>query len=230
MKSEEIRDLLPSYVAGALSAEQSKRVEASLEDDPGLKQELAEWRVLRAGVADVSTEEPAFRPELIEDVHRRIDAYEEGLKAARLKPGLQRTTETTGSTGTIETWVEKIFGLWEATPFAAQVAVAAQFAALAVLITVVSIGPSGDSGFTTASGGTAGAADGRSVTVVFQPGATLDEVRVLLEQTGAQIVAGPSGQGAYSLNLGDIDDAEVASLLETLRSNDAVVRFAAPVE
>jgi anti-sigma factor RsiW len=230
MKTEEIRDLLPSYAAGALGAEQSKQVEALLENDPELKQELAEWRVLRSTVADVSKEEPAFRPELIEDVHRRIDAYEDGLRAARHESGSQRTSATTAGKGTTETWLGRIFGLWDATPFAAQIAVAAQFAALAVLITVVSIGPSGDAEFTTASGGAAGVADGRIVTVVFQPGTTVDEIQALLEQAGAQIVAGPSGQGAYTLNVGDIDETEVATLLETLRGYETVVRFAAPVE
>jgi anti-sigma factor RsiW len=230
MKTEEIRDLLPSYAAGALGAEQAKRVEALLEVYPELKEELVEWRVLRSAVADVSNEEPAFRPELIDDVHRRIDAYEEGLKAARLEPESQRKPGITAGPGIVKSLLGGISGLWDATPFAAQVAMAAQFAVLAVLITVVSVRPSGDPGFATASGGAAGVADGRGVTVVFQPGTTLDEVQVLLEQTGAQIVAGPSGQGAYSLNLGDVDDAAVASLLETLRGQDAVVRFAAPVE
>jgi hypothetical protein len=68
------------------------------------------------------------------------------------------------------------------------------------------------------------------VTVVFQPATTVDAVQALLESARAQIIAGPSGQGAYTLNVGDIDDAEVANLLEKLRSNAAVVRFAAPVE
>jgi anti-sigma factor RsiW len=230
MKTEEIRELLPSYAAGALGAEQSKRVEALLEGDPELRQELAEWRVLRSAVADVRDEEPAFRPELIEDVHRRIEAYEEGLKATRLNRVSKRKSATTVSAETARTWLGRILGLWDATPFAAQVAVAAQFAALAVLITIVSVGPSGDPGFTTASGGAAGNAEGRIVTVVFQPATTVDAVQALLESARAQIIAGPSGQGAYTLNVGDIDDAEVANLLEKLRSNAAVVRFAAPVE
>jgi hypothetical protein len=94
----------------------------------------------------------------------------------------------------------------------------------------MSLGPSEDAGFTTASGGAADATVGPRLSVVFQPSVTLGQMQSLLEASGAQIVAGPSGQGAYTLGLGDMDDAEVERLLETLRGNTAVVRFAALVE
>jgi len=230
MKPEEVRDLLPSYATGALGAEQAKQVEAELQADAELRQELAEWRVLRSVVADVGDDEPEFRPELIHDMHRRIDAYEDGRNAARVESQPKSNRIAAADTGALETWIEKLAGFWNATPFVAQVAVAAQFAALAVIIGFVSLGPSDDAGFVTASGGSAGVADGRSVSVVFQPEASFGEVQALLELTGGQIVAGPSGQNAYLLNLGDVDDAEVERLLETLRGNNAVVRFAAPLE
>ena len=230
MKRDEARELLPSYAAGGLGPEQAERVEAKLRADPELKQELAEWRALRSVVAEAGADEPEFRPELIEDAHRRIEAYEEGRMAARRQrqsapePIAKARARATGS------WIEKILGVWDATPFATRVAVAAQFAILAVLVTSLSLGPSDDDGFTTASGAGAGVADGRGVTVMFQPETTLGQIEALLEQTGAQIVAGPSAQEAYLLNLGDIDEAEAARLLETLRGNADVVRFAAPVE
>ena len=230
MKPEEARELLPSYAAGALSAEQSKRVEALLRVDPGLTQELAEWRALQTVVAEVGTDEPAFRPELIDDAHRRIEAYEEGRRASLLKRQPRQDPITRARAGTLRTWLTQIVGLWDATPFVARVAVAAQFAILAVLVTTLSMGRPDEAGFTTASGSVGGVADGRSVSVMFQPETTFSEVQGLLELTGAQIVAGPSGQGIFLLNMGDIDDAEVARLLEMLRSNNAVVRFAAPVE
>jgi hypothetical protein len=159
-------------------------------------------------------------------MHRRIDAYEDGLQAAHM----EHQPLTTSGGGLLGVWIQKIAGLWDATPFAAQVAVAAQFAALAFLISVMSLGSSEDAGFTTASGGAAGVTAGQSISVVFQPSVTLGAMQTLLESTGAQIVAGPSGQGAYTLGLGDIEDAEVERLLETLRANTAVVRFATPVE
>jgi anti-sigma factor RsiW len=226
MKTDEIRELLPAYAAGALGAEKSKQVEALLATDPGLKKELAEWQVLRSTETEVRSEEPAFRPDLLGDMHRRIDAYEDGLKAARMEH--QRLTTTSGRS--LGVWIQRIASLWDATPFAAQVAVAAQFAALAVLISVMSLGSSENAGFTTASGGAAGAPAGQSISVVFQPSVTLGEMQTFLESTGAQIIAGPSGQGAYTLGLGDIENAEVERLLETLRDNTAVVRFATPME
>jgi anti-sigma factor RsiW len=151
MKPEEARELLPWYAAGALEPNEARAVEAVLRQSPQLDQELAEWRALRSTVAEVGDDEPAFRPELIEDAHRRIDAYEQAQSEMRRG----RRASRRASSGAIHR---------------------------------------------------------------------------ALAAAGAQIVAGPSGQDAYLIDLGDVDDAELAQTLERLRANTAVVRFATPAE
>jgi anti-sigma factor RsiW len=227
MKPEEVRDLLPWYAAGSLDPEQAKGVEAYLREHPQLDREMAEWRALESVVAEVDSDEPAFRPELIEDAHRRIDAYEDaraGASHVRLATRRERRAAPAASL------LQRIVGTWAATPFAARVAMAAQLAVLAVLVGVLGVRQSGEAGFTTASGTGSQVLDGRRISVVFEPERSLSEIQGVLEETGAQIVAGPSGQGGYVLDLGDVDDAQVARVLDTLRTNATLVRYAAPLE
>jgi anti-sigma factor RsiW len=224
MKPEEARDLLPWYAAGALEPAEARKVEALLRQSPQLDQELAEWRALQSTVANIGDDEPAFRPELIEDAHRRIDAYEHAKPAARREQNARQRDSTTKGL------LEAIFGVWNATPFGVRIAVAAQFAALAVLAGVLGTrGPSGVE-FTTASGTNPAVEDGRRITVMFQPESSAADIQSLLATAGAQIVAGPSSQDAYVLDLGDVDEARVAQTLEQLRASAAVVRYAAPLE
>jgi anti-sigma factor RsiW len=229
MKPDELRDLLPWYAAGSLEREQARKVEAWLGEQPEQGRELAEWRALQSVVAEVGEDEPAFRPELIEEAHRRIDAYEQTRGGANraAKRGERRVNEARMAASML---LERIFGVWQATPLAARIAVAAQFAVLAVLIGIVGVQLTGKGGFTTASGGGLKAVDGRRITVVFQPERSLSEIQALLDETGSQIVAGPSGQGAYVLDLGKVDEARYALVLDTLRRNSTLVRYAAPVE
>jgi anti-sigma factor RsiW len=224
MKPEEARELLPWYAAGALEPAEARKVEALLRQSPQLDQELAEWRALRSSVAEAGDDEPAFRPELIEDAHRRIDAYEHEKRAAR------RERNASQSDGTAKTLLGAIFGVWSATPFGVRVAVAAQFAALAVLAGIlVTRGPS-DAVFETASDPNVAVEEGRRITVVFQPESSASDIQSLLSEVGAQIVAGPSGQDAYVVDLGNVDEAQLAQTLERLRASAAVVRYAGPPE
>jgi anti-sigma factor RsiW len=224
MKPEEARELLPWYAAGALDPAEARSVEAALRQSPQLDQELAEWRALQSNVARVGDDEPAFRPELIEDAHRRIDAFERTKQAARRQRDASQGDRTTRSL------LESIFGVWNATPFGVRIAVAAQFAALAVLAGVLLARVPGETTFTTASGTNLTAEAGRRINVLFQPESTASEIQSVLAAAGAQIVAGPSGQDSYVIDVGEVDDQQLAQTLEQLRASTGVVRFATPAE
>lgn len=221
MKPEEARELLPWYAAGALEPAQARAVEALLRQSPQLDQELAEWRALSSTVAKVGDDEPAFRPELVDDAHRRIDAYEQERRRERNASGRESSATSL---------LSSFLGLWNATPFGVRLAMAAQLAALAVLAGVLATrGPSGAT-FETASGTNPAAEAGRRITVMFQPDSSASEIQALLAAAGAQVVAGPSGQDSYVIDLGEVDDRQLAQTLEQLRANAAVVRFATPAE
>jgi hypothetical protein len=234
MKTEEVRELLPWYAAGGLDAEEAKKVEALLRESPELERELTEWRALESVVAEVGEDEPAFRPELLTDAHRRIDAYEETRTATSEAPTSARRMHKAQAAkpraAAAATLLERIFAVWDTTPFAARVAVAAQFAVLVALVGVLGAQWSQEAGISTASGGGAQTFDGPRVTVVFQPDRPLGEIQELLEQSGAEIVSGPSAIGAYVLDLGEVDEAQAAFVLDTLRNSETLVRYAAPID
>jgi anti-sigma factor RsiW len=224
MKPEEARELLPWYAAGALEPAEARKVEALLRQSPELDQELAEWRELRSTVAEVGDDEPKFRPELIDDAHRRIDAYEQTKRATRRERSASKRESSATSL------VGSLFGLWNATPFGVRIAMAAQFAALAVLAGVLVTRGPGEATFTTSSGTNPAAEAGRRITVLFQPESSASEIQSVLAEAGAQIVAGPSGQDAYIIDVGRVDDQQLEQTLEQLRANAAVVRFATAAE
>ena len=225
MNKEEARNLLPWYAVGALDADEARAVEAHLAGSAQLKRELAELRVLHKTVGEVAEDEPQFRPALINDALRRIDDYE----AARAP---QRSTDGTS----IVDWLrETLVGGWFGSPVGARVAMVAQFAVIAVLggalLMPMVMGPA-DPGqvFTTSSGSTsAPETGGTALTVLFEPDAAELEIRELLAEVGGEIVAGPSGQGAYTVRIDTESADEATRQLERLRGADAV-RFAGEAE
>ncbi len=98
-----------------------------------------------------------------------------------------------------------------------------------MLVGVLAARPS-ENVFDTASGTNPTVDAGRRITVMFQPETSASAIQSALAAANAQIVAGPSGQDAYVIDVGDVDDAEVARTLEQLRANTAVVRFATAAE
>jgi len=232
MNRDEAKQLLPWYAVGALDADETRAVEAHLADSSELTQELTELQVLHRSVGDVAADEPEFRPELINDALRQIDAYEASRTAATAtssEPGLlQRSME----------WLrETLVTGWVESPRGARVAIAVQFAVLLVLGGVLlqpdSRGP-GLQGqeFGTLAGGAATdvAAGGTAFTVTFQPESTELQLRGMLADLDAEIIAGPSAQGGYTIRVEQTAAAEIVGVLEQLRANTDVVRFATELE
>lgn len=225
MNKEEARNLLPWYAVGALDADEARAVEAHLAGSAELKRELAELQVLHKTVGEVADDEPQFRPALINDALRRIDDYE-----ATRAP--QQKTEG----ASIADWLRQtLVGGWIGSPVGARVAMVAQFALIAVLggalLMPMVMGPA-DPGqvYTTSSGTTATPeTGGTAVTVFFEPDAAELEIRELLADVGGEIIAGPSGQGAYTVRLDTGSKDEATTKLERLRAADAV-RFAGEAE
>jgi hypothetical protein len=120
--------------------------------------------------------------------------------------------------------------LWSATPRAARWLIAAQLAALAGLgYLAATPAETAGAGYRTLSAPVAPAAAHGVLRVVFAPGTSEAELRALLLSVRAQIVAGPSAVGAYTLALDGGGAAEpVEPVLELLRA-DVHVRLAEPV-
>jgi hypothetical protein len=234
MNRDEAKQLLPWYAVGALDADEARAVEAHLADSSELKRELTHLQVLHRSVGEVAADEPEFRPALINDALRQIDEYEASRRSTASRsisaePGpLQRAIE----------WLrETLVTGWADSPRGARVAIAVQFAVLLVLGGVLLTpdgdmpGP-GDPSFATLSGDSQsrGPTGGTAITVIFQPQATEQQMRGMMADLDADIVAGPTAQGNYTIRVDETDEAGVTAVLEQLRSNADVVKFAAERE
>lgn len=228
MNRDEAKQLLPWYAVGALDADEMRAVEAHLADSFELKQELTELQILHRSVGDVAADEPEFRPELINDALRQIDEYEASRTAAvATTPGLLSRS--------IEWLRETLVTGWVESPRGARVAIAVQFAVLLVLGGVL-LQPEGPAPqgqeYGTLAGGAATdvSAGGTALTVTFQPETTELQLRGMMADLDADIIAGPSAQGSYTIRVEETSETEIAGVLEQLRANPDVVRYAAELE
>ena len=154
---------------------------------------------------------PSPHPAQLESLLARLDRGEVGAEES---PRRERRESRLGALG-------------RATPGPVRWLVAAQFAALLLLFLAgPGIGPRPVT-FRTLSE----AAEPRTaaVRIVFAPEVTEAEIRRVLLEARAEIVAGPSPLGAYTLALGPASAGEsTEAVLELLRARPSV-RFAEPV-
>jgi len=233
MNTEEARELLPWYAAGALSAAEEKAVEAQLRQSPILRSELDEYRRLKATVA--STEDvPEFREQLIQKTLAEIDAFEQAQK------GVTRAASPRRAPGFFARLREQVAAFWAPLPMGGRLAFAGQFAIILVLGGVLigtrsgettrpGVGPQPrDTTSTTASGtDTLPTARGPQFKVIFQPDATEQAIRALLESMHLEIVAGPSAEQMYVLASATKDNKmDAATTLKQLRDARSIVRYA----
>ena len=215
MTPEEFEELLPWYATGTLEPDEASAVEAHLAASPHARAELANFRALHEIVQDTSGE-PEFNPGLVNDALAQIDSYERG-RAER--------AEGRG----IVVWLRRNFvPAWEATPSLTRAAVAAQFALMLALGGALLL-PERE-GFTTVGGGS-GSAQAR-IAIGFTETTRELELREVVRDLDAKIVAGPSALGLYTLELPQSAEAraEVDALIEALSARKDRIRYVGRVE
>jgi hypothetical protein len=227
MNTEEARELLPWYAAGALSPAEERAVEAHLRQSPILRSELDEYRRLKATVA--STEDvPEFPPQLIQKTLAEIDALE------RAKTGDTRAASSSRGVGFFTRLRQQVAAFWAPLPIGGRLAFAGQFVIILVLGGVL-IGtrpgettqPGGTVSTTVSGADTLPTLKGPQFKVVFQPDATEQAIRALLESMHLEIVAGPSAEQMYVLASASKDNKmDAAATLRQLRDARSIVRYA----
>ncbi len=226
--------MLAWYVNGRLSEAERRDVERALADaaataSPGaageLREEVVEFRALRAAVAEVGPDEPTFPPGLIQEAWRRIQLHERELAArAAARPGAR-----------LASWFDAhIAALWRNATGVGRLALATQLA-LVLGLGAALLRPPVEPAYRTSSGpqdsgppvppapspampGEPALAPLR-VKVMFTEAAGQQDVGVLLRRLGAEIVAGPSSQGLYTVAV-----QAPANPQERARALDALVR------
>jgi anti-sigma factor RsiW len=180
----EIEELLPWYANGTLTPAETSAVERHLEQCPACRLELEQCRVLATQLHDQA--EAAWQPtashfdRLLADLDRLTPL----APAPASPPLLQR----------LRAWLQ-------ATPSPVRWTLALESLAVAALVLVVALpAPPTEPGYETLSDEeTVPATAGPRLRVVFADSATVGEIQQLLRGIDAQIVAGPTPLGVYTL-------------------------------
>jgi len=208
----EIVLLLPWLASGAIEAGDRQRVEAHLERCAACRAEAERCRAERARLRAEVGPAPAPHPAQLERLLARLDAGEiENDDAVAAPPPRRR-------------------GPLARTPAAARWLIAAQLVALVGLgYLAARPASSPDAAFRTLSAPAAAAPSRGVLRVVFTPAASEAEIRALLLSVRAQIVAGPSALGVYTLALDGAGAPDPVGVALGLLRADARVRLAEPV-
>jgi len=196
--------LLPWYVAGTLSAEETAEVEAWLKDNPE-----AEAHLIRAREemdVTIGSSEALGMP--------RAAAFDDLM--ARIGPVNQPANSVSFVDRILEFLSPKIaIGVTAALALV----VVGQGIAINNLMTTTPVGQ-----FEVASGGDAAAnADALTALVAFQPGVSLGEISAYLTEQQIRIVDGPKPGGIYQIAAANDEDGQAA--LDQLAEDESLVMF-----
>jgi hypothetical protein len=221
MNRQEAEELLPWFVAGTLNEEESRAVQAFIDSGEITPQEIEALSSLAATVEETGAEEPAYDPAILKRALDRLDDVVQEPAPEPVvvsEPGALRSGGTASrGPGVWQRILETV--QWSATPPLARIVVAGQFALLLGL--AVLLGGEGDSetvAETVAGSGTTLTAD---FSVSFAPGATEADIRVLLLESEASIVSGPSALGLYQISVPE--DTEKVLVAERLSAHPSII-------
>ncbi len=230
---QEVWELIPWHVNGTLGEEETRQVEAHLAVCPICREEVRNSRRLAAAVGGAAVEETsAARVDRgLAAVMARIDTGSEPAAddTAPLQPRPAAGARARSGRG----WRARLAPLFAGTPPGVRWALALQAAALLLLAGALLGRPApAPALFHTLSDprvepAAPAAPDRLRLRVTFDEHATVEELRQALSELGAEIVAGPSPTGVYTVEVtarGAIED----SLVERFRARP-VIQFATPV-
>jgi hypothetical protein len=216
MNRREAEELLPWYVAGVLTREEEQAVQAFIDSGEISPEELDEMAFVSEALGRSGPEEPRYDPQILQRVLDRLDQVPQESANARSadepvvvvrERGRRKRREGSWFSPLLETLQ------WSATPPLARIAIGAQFALLLALAVAFTVGEDTDTGpgdYEVVSGAVSG-----DYTITFRPGATEAQIRSLLLENRATIIAGPSAIGLYTIALDDdVDASEIAGRLE----------------
>jgi len=202
-KQNQIRDLLPAYIKGELSADQRRSLEEALDQDPELRSELELERGLQGYYQELKKDPPKPSPRVWE----RIGAEIESPAAATSH---KRQPQPEG------TLLEKFKELWRM-PALSWGLVGAQCLLLLILLSPGSPKPIGK----TLSGSSPALNEAAQINLVFKEQTSEIELRELIRSINGTIVGGPTATGLYSIA---IDSAPaIDQALKTLQHHPRVM-------
>ena len=221
MKLSEAEELLPWAIAGTLSEDEAKAVQAFIDNGDIKPETIAELEFLADTVQIVAKEEPKYNPAILNKVMSQLDSVEQD-RVENVKVTVPKEVVKEAQPGLFAAIAE--FFQWSLTPAWAKVTIAAQLTLLLGVLAIFSFrdGAATDKGFITAAG------DGKGdFRVMFNPNSTEADIRALLQQYNLTIVDGPSAINLYTLDA--VENADKNSL-QSLLSENSAINFVQPME
>jgi anti-sigma-K factor RskA len=195
-----VDSLLPWYVNGTLRGEELQRVERHVEACPACRQEVDWLRNVFAACAAATPlpEAPATEAAGVMSFPRRASP---------------RTWRTAAREG------------WQATPSWMRALMAAQFAGLAILGTLIALDAGNEPAYHTLGASEGRAYSGEAIAVMFDPAITEAELRTVVSDIGGRVIDGPTTTNAYVL---EVPVGRSGGAVDRLRA-DPKVRLAEPL-
>ena len=219
MNLDQARELLPWYAEGSLEADEAQQVADQIAQHEDLARELKELRLVHDAVADVGEEEPQFRSEMIQEALAQIDEME--AEKTRPMSWNQRAENIARE------YLERL--QWGMTPSFARVAVVGQFALVAVLSAALVLNQPQEQVSTTLSGPATQQDERAKINLSFAAQTTEQQVRALLNELNAEIVAGPSSLGIYTIALNG-EQVELEAAIAQLQQSTLIQYSAAAID
>jgi len=218
MTLNEAEELLPWAIAGTLSVEEAKAVQAFIDSGDISQEQIAELEFLSTTVKTVATEEPKYNPAILQNVMSQLDSVPQTHIDKPQRRVAQNNPEKPGLFAGIAEFLQ-----WSLTPAWAKVTIAAQ---LSLLVAVVAFYGMRDD--TTAGVGYETAAGGRSgdFNVIFAPESSAADIGALLQQYRLTIIDGPSALGLYTLDAAENADLQV---LQSQLSESSLTNYVQPL-
>lgn len=215
----ETATLLPWYLNGTLTAQESRLVEGHVASCGACARELASLRRLRPALAAAIDSHPGPSPDLFSRIKARIETRK---VLAVSSPVTGRWWERLG---------ERVFGLMppRLAPALAVGLIVVQFGALAVMGRILYRSAEGPI-YTPAAGPEAvkpAAGQGVRFRVAFHENAKERDIRAALGHADARIVEGPTAAGFYIIEAPAAGDPQ--RFAAALQRPPAVVRFVEPL-
>ncbi|HLQ52552.1 MAG TPA: zf-HC2 domain-containing protein [Terriglobales bacterium] len=214
MKHREIIELLPWYVNATLKEDERKTVESHLAGCRECALELESLALMRKAVVELGDEVPTPSPVLLHQALAQIEDYE------RTRPPSRRSEASGNFWDRLAVW-------WRPTPVFARALIAVQLVLVLVLGAMVFHQQNRIDSYKTL---TAPVSEKGSVrlAVGFREGASEAEITQTLLGIQGKIVDGPSALGLYTIQvpIRPEQTQAIEKLLQTLRENRRVVRFA----
>ncbi|MEQ9452281.1 MAG: hypothetical protein RJQ07_11915 [Pseudomonadales bacterium] len=226
MNKREAQELLPWFVAGSLSAEENRAVQAFIDSGEIKQGELEEFALFAEAVNEQTIDEPEFRPELLSEVMSQLDSVEQEQAdpAVVVQESGQRAAQSEGLWQKIQSAFADFE--WSLTPPLAKVAMAGQFALVIALGALLLMQPDAQQDVSYGTVSSTSSVAQADLTLAVSASATEAQLRALLIDLDAQIVGGPDSLGMYKIDLPE--SADLAATLAALQAN-ALVTFAQPV-